>query len=118
MPEIEVQIIDGGPTVEITETTLDVELLFGPQGPQGNQGIQGPQGPQGPPGTAENTDYTHDQMTPSATWVVVHNLGYRPAGVHVTDSSGNDYEGEVTHNSVNQLTITFSAAFSGTAYVS
>lgn len=64
------------------------------------------------------TGYTHDQMTPAATWVIVHNLGYYPGGIHVSDSGGSDCEGEITHDSVNQLTLSFGVAFSGRAIIS
>lgn len=80
-------------------------------------GETGPAGPAGPSGSS-TAAYTHTQASPSATWVITHNLGYRPAGVHVEDSGGSDVEGDVTHDSVNQLTLTFGASFSGVAYLS
>lgn len=46
-------------------------------------------------------------------WVINHNLGYEPGGVFVTDSGGTEWLGEIEHNSVNQLTITFASAFGG-----
>lgn len=61
--------------------------------------------------------YVHDQMTPSATWVIVHNLGFYP-NVRIEDSAGSDVEGDVTQDSVNQMTVTFASAFSGKAYLS
>ena len=61
--------------------------------------------------------YVHNQSTPSATWVVVHNMGIYP-NVIVEDSGGSTVEGEVVFNTANQITLTFSAAFSGTAYLS
>jgi hypothetical protein len=54
------------------------------------------------------------QGAPSAFWTVVHSLGFRP-DVQVFDSSGDQVEGDVDHVSVDELTITFSAAFSGVA---
>ena len=56
------------------------------------------------------------QTVASATWVVVHNLGKFPS-VSVVDSSGHLVVGDVQHNSNNSLTIRFSAAFAGTAYL-
>lgn len=47
--------------------------------------------------------------------VVNHNLNKRPS-VIVIDSSGDEVEGNITYNSANQLTLTFSATFSGTVY--
>jgi hypothetical protein len=61
--------------------------------------------------------YVHIQGTVSSTWVVVHNLGFQP-NVTVEDSSGSTVEGEVVHDTADRLTLTFSAAFSGTAYCS
>ncbi len=85
---------------------------------QGEQGIQGIQGPQGIPGTsgAGVVFFTFTQNTPTATWVVVHNLGNYPTAL-VYDSSGNECEGSIVQDSINQMTITFSAAFSGVAYI-
>jgi len=61
--------------------------------------------------------YTHNQSSASDTWTVVHGLGFYPA-VSIFDSAANAVEGAVTHNSINHLTIQFSAATSGTAYLS
>lgn len=71
-----------------------------------------------PQGYTFRQNYVHDQMTPSNFWIVDHNLGFKPGGVHVSDSSGSDVEGEVSHVSINQLTIEFASAFSGQAIVS
>lgn len=60
--------------------------------------------------------YPHTQSTPSAVWTVNHNLGKRPA-VSAEDSSGAPVEGVVSHLDENTLTITFSAAFGGVAYL-
>ena len=67
---------------------------------------------------AESGDksYTHIQSSSSATWVITHNLGKYPA-VAVQDSAGTDVFGEVEYNSIYKLTITFSGAFSGSAYL-
>jgi hypothetical protein len=91
----------------------------GDKGDKGDQGDQGDPGIQGPPGTpASGTfSYVHDQMIPSATWTVVHNLNGFP-NVTVVDSSGREVEGDVTYNGLNQLTLSFVNAFSGKAYLS
>lgn len=65
----------------------------------------------------ETPGYTHDQMTAAAVWVVQHNLGRYPA-VTVVDSSGREVLGEVQYTTLNSVTITFSAAFSGKAFFS
>ena len=58
--------------------------------------------------------FTFIQNTPSSVWVVVHNLGKRPA-VSVEDSAGSIVQGDIHYDSDNQITLTFSAAFSGRA---
>jgi hypothetical protein len=63
--------------------------------------------------------YMHEQGVPSATWVVSHNLGYRPGGLVVMDSGGTINEpAEVIHDSINQTTIIFLYPFGGTAFLS
>lgn len=86
----------------------------GPRGPEGPQGPTGPTGPQGPIGT--DLHYAHDQMVASATWNITHNLGKFPS-VQIFDSSGAEVEGIVSQISTNALSVSFSAAFSGTAYL-
>lgn len=58
--------------------------------------------------------YLHTQAVPSDTWTITHNLGKRPSIV-VVDSGGSECEGDVSYTTDNQLTITFSAGFSGVA---
>lgn len=62
--------------------------------------------------------YTHIQAVPSAVWTILHNLGYAPGGISVLDSAGTMVEGDVAHVSLNECTISFSAGFAGTAYLS
>lgn len=66
---------------------------------------------------ADVDSYLHQQLVASDTWVVVHGLGYEPAGIHIEDGAGNDMAGAVTHDSVNQLTIRFVVPDVGTARV-
>lgn len=58
--------------------------------------------------------YYHAQTTASDTWVISHNLNKYPA-VSVIDSAGNEVEGEIIYNSINQITIMFKGAFKGSA---
>lgn len=63
--------------------------------------------------------YRHIQSVPSSVWTINHNLGYYAGGVHVMDSGGNDWIGEITHVDTNTLTIDFgNASFGGEAYIS
>ena len=63
-----------------------------------------------------NTSYTHQQPTASATWTITHNMGRFPS-ISVVDSAGTIVNGVENYTSNNELTITFNAAFSGTAYL-
>lgn len=81
-------------------------------------GLPGPPGPAGPGGGGGGGGfYTHNQATASAFWTINHNLGYRPA-VSVWDTANDQVVGEVDHINFNTLTIAFSTAISGTAYMS
>lgn len=76
---------------------------------------QGPPGPSTPGGSGDLT-FTHTQGAASDVWVITHNLGKRPS-VTVQDSANDAVDGDVVYNDSNTLTITFSAAFSGFAYL-
>ena len=71
-------------------------------------------GPQGPGGT--QIFYVHTQAVSSAIWTINHNLNGEPTAV-VLDSAGTQCEGTFSYPSKNQMVITFTSAFSGTAYV-
>jgi hypothetical protein len=75
-------------------------------------------GPQGQPGTFASSDifYTHIQSVAGAVWTINHNLNGYPTAV-VLDSAGTNCEGTFSYPSVNQMIITFSSAFAGTAYI-
>lgn len=90
----------------ITPVAVAISVGQGPAGPRGIQGV---------PGTAD-LNYTHDQMTASDVWIVPHNLGKHPSAT-VIDSSGSVCEGHVEYLNSSQLTITFSSAFAGKAYL-
>jgi hypothetical protein len=59
--------------------------------------------------------YAYPQDVPSDTWVVTHNMNKYPS-VSVVDSAGSAVVGEVLYDSINQVTINFSAPFSGKAF--
>lgn len=61
--------------------------------------------------------YSHTQGLASTVWTIEHNLGFYPS-VTVFMSSGDVVEGAIEHQDTNNLTITFSVAISGTAYLS
>lgn len=61
--------------------------------------------------------YTHLQSAPAATWTINHNMDKYPS-VSVVTSAGDIVGGaEVNYINKNKLTISFSAAFSGKAYL-
>ena len=70
----------------------------------------GPQGPQG----AVGAGYDFVQSSPSASWTINHNLGYKP-GVDVYDSGSQQIQAEVSHTSVNQTVILLTASTAGFA---
>lgn len=75
---------------------------------------QGPEGPPGPGGA--DAHYEHIQSTPSANWVITHNLGKIPS-VTIIDSAKDEIIADVEHVSINQVSISFISAFSGKAYL-
>lgn len=73
-------------------------------------------GEQGPPGPSGAETYVYDQDTPSDEWVIQHNLDRYPSAT-VVDSAGSTIICDVQYDTVDQITIQFSAAFSGRAYL-
>lgn len=61
-------------------------------------------------------DYTHNQIVPSTTWNITHNLNKFPS-VTIVDSGGTVVIGDVTHINNDSLTVTFNSAFAGKAYL-
>lgn len=66
-------------------------------------------------GVSLDANFVYTQGSPSATWVVNHNLN-KYCSVTVVDSADNIVVGEVLYNSLNQVTLTFAGAFSGKAF--
>lgn len=64
----------------------------------------------------ENKRYVHTQATPTTTWTINHPLGGFPS-VTVVDSAKTVVYGMVTYVSESQVVLTFSAPFSGNAYL-
>jgi hypothetical protein len=60
--------------------------------------------------------YVFTQSTPSATWTINHDLNKYPA-VSIVDSANDEVIGEVHYTSTTQVVVTFSAAFSGKAFL-
>lgn len=60
--------------------------------------------------------YVHTQSTSSATWTITHNMNKYPS-VTIIDSANTVVEGEVEYTSLNEVEVTFSGGFTGTAYM-
>lgn len=60
--------------------------------------------------------HVHTQAVASATWTIIHPLGGRPS-VTVVDSSGTVALGEVNYNNDQTVVVSFTAPFSGYAYL-
>jgi hypothetical protein len=58
--------------------------------------------------------FLFDQAVASAIWTIAHNLNRYPQ-VTVIDSTGREVKGQIQYDSVNQVTVTFTAPFAGQA---
>lgn len=119
-------VVESTESIEVAGITIaviprrELQLLEvlpqGPVGPVGPEGPEGPIGPQGPQGVGVATTYIHVQATPANPWEIPHNLNRYPS-VTVIDSGDSVVEGDLVYTSANLVTITFSGAFSGKAYL-
>lgn len=111
-PEVIVGIESGGiDTVKLADGSVTIPKIDATGTPDTTTFLRG----DGAWAVADKT-FTFTQSVASASWVVVHNLNKFPS-VAVEDTGGNDIEGEIVYDDTNQLTLNFSAAFSGTAYL-
>lgn len=60
--------------------------------------------------------YIHNQIMPSATWIINHNLESFPS-VTIVDSGGSVVIGEIQYINENQIKVSFTVEFSGKAYL-
>jgi hypothetical protein len=61
--------------------------------------------------------YTHNQTSANTVWTINHGLGYRPS-VTIFDNTATEVEGAITHVDNNNVSLEFSIAITGTAYLS
>jgi len=61
-------------------------------------------------------NFTYVQGVASTTWNIQHNLGKFPS-ITVIDTANTVVTGEYTYDDINNVTLTFSAGFAGTAYL-
>lgn len=94
--------------VVITRRTIKQHVSTGRQGPAGGGGQQG--------GTGGDSHYPHNQAVPDTVWVIDHNLGKYPS-VICFDSANDEIEGMISYPTLNRVTVTFSAATGGYAYL-
>ncbi len=69
-------------------------------------------------GTPQRLSYRHRQDAASSVWIIAHGLGFRPAGVQVTDTESNPVEGVVVHPDENTTHIHFDMPIAGIADLS
>lgn len=115
MAENTVIISESKPSVIIGGTSPDVVVVEDNKIRVVTVGIQGPPGAQGEPGTSIPL-YIHTQAVPSATWNVTHNLNTYPA-ITVVDSANSVVIGDAEYLDTNNVVLSFSAPFSGKAYL-
>lgn len=78
---------------------------------------QGPSGPKGDDGAVgSDLHYEHTQAVAASVWTIDHDMHKYPA-VLVKDSAGDTVDGDIDYPSTDQVVLTFSAPFSGTAYL-
>lgn len=95
-----------------------VDGSTGPTGPTGSAGIDGATGPTGATGpSGGGGNFTFPQAVPASVWIINHGLSFNPQ-VTTLDSTGQEVEGDVVYTSSTQIVVTFSAPFSGVAYLS
>lgn len=66
--------------------------------------------------TGDDKNFIYTKDTPDTIWDITHNLDKYPS-VTIVDSAGSVVMGDITYVSKNNLKVTFSAAFGGTAYL-
>ena len=80
------------------------------------ESLKGKDGKDGKDGRDGRSTYIHQQQSASSTWTINHNLDAYPS-VSVVDSAGTKVFGEVGYVDTNTLVISFTAPFSGVAYL-
>jgi hypothetical protein len=68
------------------------------------------------PGSAGMAEFIFTQGSPSASWVIIHNLNRHPV-ITVVDTGDSIIIPNVRYDSMNQITATFGSATSGKAYL-
>jgi hypothetical protein len=66
--------------------------------------------------SSQDRFYVHTQAVSSASWVIAHSLDKYPS-VTIQDGLGNTVYGDIVYTDTNNLTLNFSTAFTGIAYL-
>lgn len=88
----------------------------GPQGPIGPTGPKGEKGEQGERGSGGDLHFKFTQGSAASVWTIKHNLEKFPIPL-VQDSANDEVEGDYEYPNNNEIILTFSAPFSGVAYL-
>lgn len=116
---VDLEITQRPTKVEVTKSELIVRsttqrLLVDVENRTVTVTASGPQGPKGAVGEGLNF-YEHTQVSASSSWVINHNLGYRPnITVEEAVTGRLIFCGEI-HHSVNQVELQFNIPRAGTA---
>jgi len=79
----------------------------------------GPPGPAGPPGqNGQAIAYEHIQAVASSSWVINHNLNFRPNITVEEAITGDEIMCGIIHHSITQLELQFNTPRAGMAYLS
>lgn len=106
-------VITDAEMLTILDSDVDVTVIDTPEYVVINDGLPGPPGPPGPSGSK----FIYVQSTPTATWIVPHNLnGY--VDVTILNAANTIVEADVVETDLNTATVMFSLPQSGIAIVS
>lgn len=70
----------------------------------------------GSPLSRQTGTFVYEQVQPSTEWVITHNLHKSPS-VTIVDSAGTVVMGAIQYISKDQIVVTFTAGFAGSAYL-
>lgn len=96
--------------IQLVAESSPIELVAEPQPIVLEVGV----GVQGPPGTSAGPAFTFPQSTPSAAWVVYHNLGRKPS-ITIIRSDNVVTFGQISYPNNQSALVQFGRAISGTA---
>lgn len=102
MSDVTVLAVEGAQITALSVDGVEITVI------EASVGVQGPRG--------SDLNYAYTQGVAASIWTVSHGLGKRPS-VTVVDSAGDQVEGDVTYLDLNNLSIEFSAPFSGQAFL-